>query len=407
MNPVLISPTQVDQFLHDFFAETKKQPTEDLPLHQLGGRVLAQPVYADRDHPPFPRAAMDGYALVGDQLTGTNRGILGAGVDPGTRLPDPQEIKPGDYLEIMTGAPVPPPFDRVVPYEDITELPERIELNPGQGLPIIGQNIHPQGADFVKDELVVPPGTLLTSGVVGILATLGYFHALVTSLPKIRLLSTGNELVSPKMSPEPWQIRASNPASLTTELRLNGLSAEASLVSDSIDEIRGALEKALGDSDILLLTGGVSRGKFDLVPGLLEELGVKIHFHGVAQKPGKPLLGGSFHRGNRSVLVLGLPGNPISSLVALRRYLLPALGHGLPVFVPLAIDVPRRKNLTLLLQGALSDEGMKPLKNNGSGDVSAPLFSWGIGEIPPGSEVAPKGTLIPFFLWGGNLGGRR
>ncbi len=299
-------------------------PAEDAPLTAAAlGRVLAEDVVGDLDLPPFDKALMDGYAVRSADLAG-GPAVLAvieevvAGQVPG------KPVGPGQATRIMTGAPLPAGADAVVPVEYTYLLAgERVQCN-GAARP--GDNVLPRGREVRKGDAVLRAGRVLRPQEFGMLATLGRTDALVVPPPRVAVLATGDELVEPALTPGPGQIRNSNAAMLLAQAaRAGALPHSLGIARDHIDSLRPLVQEGLRSAHVLVLSGGVSAGKLDLVPGVLAEVGVVPHFHKVHLKPGKPMFFGSSdgHAGRR--LVFGLPGNPVSSLVCFELFIRPAL----------------------------------------------------------------------------------
>lgn len=384
--------------------------TERVPLAAAHGRTLAEDVVADRDQPPFDRAAMDGIAMhAGAEGPLRVVGVVAAGGDVDA-LRTHSWSDPDACVEIMTGAAVPREFDAVVRYEDLTfsEDDEGARFAsftiPAPGAAVTPRsNIHPRASDYPRGAGVAHAGERIGSAHMAVLASCGHAEVAVTALPRIELVATGDELVDPNAVPRDHQIRASNGVSIAAELGAWGFPvAESRLVADDRAAIRTALDGALSRSDVLLVSGAVSRGKYDSVPELLADLGVEITIHGVRQRPGKPLLVGT----RDGTLVIGLPGNPVSSLVSVRRYLIPALaGAGAAGFpVELGEELRFPKPLTWFPALRLERRGgglvALPVAGNGSGDFSHLAGSSGIGVVPEEADALPAGRTIWFYPWG-------
>ncbi|HEY4974522.1 MAG TPA: molybdopterin molybdotransferase MoeA, partial [Steroidobacteraceae bacterium] len=296
-------------------------PIESLPLAQCAGTVLRENIYAERDQPPFDRVAMDGVALASHAVQGGTRtfriqGIQAAG-DPPLTL-----AKAADCIEVMTGGVLPIGCDSVVPVEQVEIAGGRASLV--EGLHVEPwQNVHRRGTDTRQGALLVNAGLKLRAPEIAIAASAGMARIRVSSQPMLAVISTGNELVEPGEPVLAHQIRRSNAYAIVSALREHGFQRVADdHLRDDADELRERLSFHLKTHDVLVLSGGVSMGKFDLVPGVLTALGVRTVFHKVAQRPGKPLWFGVAPGGTA---VFGLPGNPVSTLVCFTRYVLPAL----------------------------------------------------------------------------------
>ena len=287
---------------------------ENVPLREATGRVLAEDIFADRDFPPFNRSTKDGIALHFQAFenkleTFQIKGLLPAGT-PSRNLEDPTLC-----FEIMTGAVVPEDVNSVVMYEDL-EIENGVArlLKP----PVAGANIHHKGSDAIAGSLVVKKNVLITAAVAGVLATVGKDSVRVKKLPTVSVISTGNELVEIDQVPLAHQIRKSNSYSLAAALSEEGILPLLLHLEDDKDIIRPKLAYASHEIDVLILSGGVSKGKFDFIPEVLSEIGVVQIFHRVLQRPGKPFWFG-FHPRTKT-LIFSFPGNPVSTFVCYQAY---------------------------------------------------------------------------------------
>ena len=375
--------------------------TEPVALEKAVNRVLAQPLVADRDGPPYHRVAMDGYAV--DSQDGVRewrvRGLQFAGRAPLTREGRATAI------EVATGAVLPSGCDTVVPYEHTRRQGDVVTLEAESPLPQGGNHVHRQGTDYHRGETLLAPGTLLRSVHLHSLATVGVDPVMVVRRPVWALAATGDELVEVRDAPQTWQIRRSNAAAIAGEARSWGLEVrEQRVLPDDRARLIQGLERLLPGLDVLILTGGVSAGVLDLVPSVLADLGAETLFHKISQRPGKPLWCGRFSGGRDGpgTLVFGLPGNPVSSLFAFRRFALPWLlaceGRRLPELRVKASGLPPPpKGVTVFLPWV---EGSGPLAWKGSGDFLALAGSTGFIEL----DDTPQALTEPkYHPWGGGL----
>lgn len=374
-------------------------PAIPVPLDVSVGRVLREDITADADFPPFDRVMMDGIALrYSDWAEGQRNykiiGMQAAGSSP-------KSISDGKgCIEVMTGAVIPGGCDTVIPYEQlqidrITDIADAHAASVKQG-----QHIHRRGRDRKKDELLLQAGRRLSPAEIGVAASVGRRELWVSDLPAVALVSTGDELVDIDQTPEPHQIRRSNTYALAAALRLAGISPDIRHVADDRAQLHAMLGQLIANNDVLVLTGGVSMGKFDYVPEVLEELGVRCLFHRIRQKPGKPFWFG--HIGDSKV-VFALPGNPVSSTLCLYRYFMPWLrlcegetGGGIEHAI-LTEDVVLSADLSYFLQVKVvcSPDGRlmaKPFLGGGSGDHANLLRVDGFLELPPGDARFARGT---------------
>ena len=381
-------------------------PIESLPLAQCAGAVLRENIYAERDQPPFDRVAMDGIALDSRAAAGGRRAFRvqatqAAGDPPLTLASD------GACIDVMTGAVLPAGCDSVVPVEELSvtggeaTLASSVRVEPWQ-------NVHRRGSDTRQGTLLVSAGTRLRAPEIAIAASAGMARIRVSSQPMLAVISTGNELVEPGEPVLAHQVRRSNAYAIVSALREHGFQRVADdHLQDDADELRERLRFHLETHDVLVLSGGVSMGKFDLVPQVLEELGVHAIFHKVAQRPGKPLWFGVAPSG---AAVFGLPGNPVSTLVCLSRYVLPALfaslGQTPPPLERLALAAPVTVTapLTHFLPVRIEQDDWGrpwavPAPTNGSGDFTALVGTDGFVELPPGPNTYKKGFVTRLFRW--------
>jgi molybdopterin molybdotransferase len=293
----------------------------------LLGAVLAEDVASDLDMPPYDKALMDGYAVRSADLP-DGRGTL-AVVEEVTAGRTPRHaLRAGQATRIMTGAPMPAGADAVVMVERTRAEGDRVVIEDRPPQP--GQNVMPRGREMRAGETVLAAGAVLRPQELGLLATVGRTTAQVHPAPRVAVLSTGDEVVEAGERTGPGQIRNGNGPMLCAQVaRAGGVPHYLGIARDHLDSLRPRVAEGLG-ADVLVLSGGVSAGKLDLVPGVLQEAGVQPHFHKVEMKPGKPVFFGS--RGD--ALVFGLPGNPVSALVCLELFVRPALrrlaGHAEP-----------------------------------------------------------------------------
>ncbi|MDP2361867.1 MAG: molybdopterin molybdotransferase MoeA [bacterium] len=378
---------------------------EEVALEHAAGRILAQDLRADRSFPPFHRVAMDGIAIMGVSLDKGDcvfhaAGIQAAG-DPPLTLGDR-----GDAIEVMTGAVLPSGADTVIPVEELEQVADGIRLRAG-ARPRPGQNIHTAGSDAQAGALLLGPGAFLHGPALAVAASVGAASLWVRRRPRIAVLATGSELVDVGEQPAPHQIRVSNVTALCAGLQLDGhLPAWSGRCGDERDRLGGTIRDLLARHEVLVLSGGVSMGRCDHVPGLLAELGCRILFHGVRQRPGRPLLAAL---GPDGQLVTALPGNPVTAVIGLHRYLLPLLRlkEGRPdrvATVRLADTLPWGRPLALFLAATLDSSAdgpslAHPLPGGGSGDLSTLAASRGFLCLEEEGGRWEAGELVPFRPW--------
>ncbi|MEA1785346.1 molybdopterin molybdotransferase MoeA [Arenibacter sp. GZD96] len=372
--------------------------TEEVPLFRALGRVLAEPVYADRDFPPFDRATKDGIAIAFKGLQHGSQfrivGVIAAGTAQGAL--NNMEC----CLEIMTGAVLPKNADTVVMYEDISIENDSVILH---NIPEKGANVHYQGSDTKKGSVVLEANSKITAASIGVLASVGKASVLVKKVPKITLVSTGDELVEVDQIPLPHQIRKSNVHSLFALLGHEGITPNLRHMPDDKAVLRRELADALRESDLLLLSGGVSKGKFDFIPEILSELEVTKIFHGVLQKPGKPFWFG--HHQASGKLIFSFPGNPVSTFVNYHVYFKDWLATSLGLAVPKGTVKLRESakvsgSLTRFMGVKVQlEDGVLwawPINENGSGDLTSLVWVDGFVRLSPKEETYDKGSVVPF-----------
>jgi molybdopterin molybdotransferase len=388
----------------------KKLGGRDCDLSKSLGQVLAAAIPADRPHPPFHRVAMDGVAVskkAWDQ--GLRRfkilGLQQAGAPP-SLLADPEGC-----LEVMTGAALPGGCDVVFRNEKIKIENGYARVSEEHPVTLM-QDVHGMGTDHGVNQELLPPGILLNTIHVGLLATVGATRVPVHRSPKVALVSTGDEIIAPQKTPYSFQIRDANGEALAAALGALGiLYTERFHFKDDRQRLSDGLSKILKSFDVVIIIGGVSAGRFDLIPQILTDLQVEALFHKVRQRPGWPFW---FGKNKDDVVVFGLPGNPVATLVCFHRYVRPFLQHAMglhlrawsqvKVLAQLQKPVSLKRNLTYFLPVALSvsPEAVitaEPCPSNGSGDHPSLIFSDGFMEIPEGHDVGLAGEVFPVYLW--------
>jgi len=313
----------------EVLARVEPRAFADEPLSAaVLGRVLAEDVRADADSPPFDKSLRDGYAVRAADCAGPGAELRVVGEVAAGAVPS-RPIQPGECVRIFTGAPIPAGADAVVMQENARPLGDRVTITEAGVKP--GQWVFRQGSEMRAGDVVLAAGTVLTPATLGVLAGLGRTRATLFAAPRVAVLSTGNELVEPGEPVPTGHIRNSNGPMLVAQVvRAGGKPDYRGLVRDDRGATVAALGSALDSADVVVVAGGVSVGAFDLVPEVLTELGVAVHFRQVRMKPGKPLLFGT--RGQTPVF--GLPGNPVSAFVCFELFVRPALrkmlGHADP-----------------------------------------------------------------------------
>jgi len=259
--------------------------TETIPIQEAAGRILAEPVVADRDFPPFNRVAMDGIAINTKTYASGQKSYVIESVHPAGNPAITLQNKL-NCIEVMTGAVLPHGTDAVVRYEDVEVKANVAIIHAAQVS--VGMNIHPQAQDAKKGEVLLQPGLIITPAEVALLAAVGKGTVQVNAFPKTAIVSSGDELVEVQAIPQPHQVRRSNAYALQAAIRQAGGKAGLVHLADKKEDATRILGELLQQVDVLILSGGVSKGKFDVIPEALTALGVEKKFHQVSQRPGKP-----------------------------------------------------------------------------------------------------------------------
>ena len=381
-------------------------PAETVSLSECLGRVLADPVHADRDFPPFPRSTRDGFAV---------RSVDAAQVPARVRRIGEAragEAFPGivgerECVEIMTGASVPPGADAVVMVEYAVERDGWVEISRAARP---GLNVVPQGSESRRDQRMLSPGRRIGYAETALLAAIGKQNVSVYRKPRVAILPTGDEVVEIDIAPGPYQIRNSNSHSLQAQVTsAHAIPLPIGIAPDSEDRLREMIVEGLS-ADLLLLSGGVSMGKFDLVEKVLASLDAEFLFDGVAIQPGKPLVFGRAE----GTLFFGLPGNPLSTMVTFELFARPALtllsGEPVaPLVLPrarLAGNLRRKPGLTAFLPAlleanptgsALQAPVVSPIDWKGSGDIAALNRANCYLVIPEEAEELRPGEWVAYL----------
>lgn len=380
-----------------------KPDVEKIDLRISCGRILAESLTADRDLPPYERVSMDGIAIRHSSFqTGTRKfpveGIQAAGTPPLTLK------NPDGCIEVMTGTSLPVGTDTVIRYEDL-----EIQNKSARVLPpeiILRQNIHPKGRDARKNQELLTTGLAISPAEINLLASVGRSTVAVYALPKTAIISTGDELVDIDKTPLPHQVRRSNDAALSAALCDLGCTPDQFHLTDSIEILQKKVSDILETYELVILSGGVSKGKFDFVPQVLDSLGVKRLFHQVSQKPGKPFWFGT----TPSHTVFALPGNPVSTYLCFYKYIKPwlmkSMGVGFqPAHAILARDFSFKPALTYFLQvNARNEQGKLmawPDEGGGSGDFANLRGVNGFLELPLERDEFKAGEVFPFISFRG------
>jgi molybdopterin molybdotransferase len=399
----LITPRLAEEAIH---SRLTCLPIESLPLIQCVGGTLRENVYAERDHPPFDRVSMDGIAVDSAALRRGLRRFRIAGTQAAGA--PPLKLSDGDdAIEVMTGAILPSGSDCVIPVEQLDVAAGFASLN----TTVVSSpyhNIHRRGSDGRQGALLLEAGTLLRAPEIAVAASAGMARVRVSSQPAVMVVSTGDELIEPGDPITDYQVRRSNAYAVTATLRKRGL---ARVGDDHVPDDEGLLRERLAlhltTHEVLVLSGGVSKGKFDFVPKVLAQLGVQEVFHHIAQRPGKPMW---FGIGPQGQAVFGLPGNPVSTLVCLIRYVIPAIAAAMGTKrepserLALAAPVTCQAALAFFLPVIVEHDDWGrpwaiPRPPNGSGDFLSLAGTDGFVELPPGPNTYPKGFVATVYRW--------
>ncbi len=369
------------------------------------GFVLRETVSAAREYPPFDRVTMDGIGIDYKEYESGRRsfciaGIHGAGSEP------PVLVDSKNCFEVMTGSVCPQGVNCVVPVEMLAVKDGVAIIVEESEKLIFGWNIHPQGSDCPAGKELLRPGQLLNSTSVAVAASEGKSTVQVSKLPRIAVISSGDELVDLDEVPKPWQIRRSNSYAIASQLKeMNLADVEIFHIDDDKDEIKKIVEGILVDYDFVIMSGAVSKGKFDYIPVVLDELKVEKKFHCVTQRPGKPFWFGVSENGKA---VFALPGNPVSAVTGFRRYIVPALlqhlgRQPLKRIACLNGEYRFKKPFTYFLPVKVSYEGATltavPHSVNGSGDFSSLAESDGFIELVAEEAVFLSGHEADYYPW--------
>ena len=394
---MLISVSKAEKLIHAALPAPKSTAT---PLAEANGFALAVDIKAERDYPPFDRITMDGIAIASASFTGEGQHLELSGY---AQAGKPQAVlkDTATVIEVATGAPLPQGTDAVIPYEEIKKEAGGVIVNVKQVR--ARQHIHPQGSDSKKGAVLIKKGSIIGSPEIAILGSNGIHVVSVYAKPRIAIITTGDELVATDAKVEPHQIRRSNDVMLQAALQGQGFTnIHGSHMPDDAAQLHTEFAKVLDTADVVLISGGVSKGTYDLIPDVLKKLAVRSIFHGVRQRPGKPMWFGK----KKNVLVFGLPGNPVSALTCTLRYVVPALkkisgysesltecktlGEAIDVDVPFTVFLPVKAN---------PNNEVVSVPHNGSGDFTSLVDSSGFIELSSDTHSFYAGERYPFVAW--------
>jgi len=376
---------------------------EQISLENSITRILKEDWLSDRPLPPYDRITMDGIAISFDPSDPGKKsffikGVAAAG-SPQMKLSDNNNC-----LEVMTGAVLPLGTDTVIRYEEVAIENEIATVSASYRK---GQNIHTLGQDRKTGELLVASGQKISPAEIGVGASIGKKDILVATLPKVMVISTGDELVEIDQQPEAYQIRKSNVYRIGSTLRSYGISYRLEHLDDKLDEIVNFLETAVEEYDVIILSGGVSKGKFDFIPEAMERIGVEKLFHKIQQRPGKPFWFGKYRD---QCTIFALPGNPVSSFMCTQIYFMEWLSTCLGEkeksrpYAILQEEVSFRPDLSYFLEVKIeySTEGKIlafPKKGNGSGDLANLCEGDAFIHLPQGEDIYLSGKAYPIYFY--------
>ncbi len=366
--------------------------TERLTLVDSLGRVIAEDVFSDVDMPPFDRSAMDGYACKTEDIQGELEviEIIAAGEIPS------RKVGKGQCTKIMTGAMVPEAADCVVMIEHTEEIGEnKIRLTKTDSR----INIALRGEDIKSGDLVIPKGSKIGAQHVAVMAAVGCVKPLIYKQPSVGIISTGNELVEPEYKPEISHIRNSNAYQLIAQVKIaGGIANYYGIAKDTEEALNKVIKKASSENDLILLTGGVSMGDFDIVPKVIRKVGFNFLFENIAVQPGKP----TTFAVKDDKFCFGLPGNPVSSFMQFEMLVKPfiykmngGIYKPLVTTLPMGIEYKRKRATRRSVIPVTIDDGQVfPLEYHGSAHIASLVNANGIVIIPIGETVLEKGKIV-------------
>ena len=381
-------------------------PAESRPLEECIGQVLRQDVYAERDNPPFDRVCMDGIAVNSAALArGLRRFTIEAMQAAGSPVLTLSHSE--NAVEVTTGAMLPKGTDCIVPMEEYELAGGIVSLKAD----VVGdpyRNVQRRGADSQPGVPMLLSGTVLGAPEIAVVASAGLAEAQVSRQPRFMVVSTGDELIEPGLPIADHHVRRSNAYAVVAALQGHGFEkVHNDHIGDDEGRLSDRLQQHLAQHDVLILSGGVSKGKFDLVPKVLRALGVEEVFQQVAQQPGRPMW---FGIGPANQAVFGLAGNPVSTLVCLIRYVVPAVASAMgrraapQEHIALAAPANIRRAVSYFLPIQIQQDQMGrsaaiPRRPNGPGDFLALTGTDGFLELPPNIEPFPEGYVASLYRW--------
>jgi molybdopterin molybdotransferase len=406
----------VEEALEHILANVRVLEPERVSLLEAAGRVLAEPVAADRDIPPLTNSAMDGYAVRGADISQAQTparlrvvGEVAAGHVSRVR------VEPGTAVRIMTGAPLPAGADTVVRFEDTCRDSDWVEVLKA---PLTGANVRRAGEDVRAGQVVLRPGQVLRPQEIGMLAAVGRVEVAVVRRPRVAILATGDEVVPPDQTPGPGQIRDANSYTVATQVQaLGGVPLLLGVARDREELVRRGMREALSQkADFIITSGGVSVGDFDLVKQVLAAEG-EMHFWSLNMKPGRPLAFGQIRlpsqrggQGGGGVPLLGLPGNPVAAMISTELFARPALlkMQGVTdwsrptvqarLSQPIVRKDGRRHYLRVRLRETEAGYEATLTGDQGSGILYSLVQADGLAVIPEEADHLPAGAEVEVIL---------
>ena len=373
---------------------------EEIPFLDSLGRILKEDIIADREFPPFNRVSMDGIAISYDTFSKGAREFAIENIQPAGSA-QVELIDSKNCIEVMTGAVLPKNVDVVIPYEQVIIENGIATVQIDEIKPL--QNVHLKGKDRIENDILQKKDTIISSAEIGIFATVGKSIVKVAKQPKVLIISTGDELVGVSEKPLSYQIRRSNVYTLVSLLERINIKAETEHISDNKQLLKKKIEQHLEHYDVLLFSGAVSKGKFDFLPEVFDELGVEKLFHKVKQRPGKPFWFGKRDSKN----IFAFPGNPVSTFVGCLKYFYPwykksmGIDHENQHKAILAEDFTFNPELTYFLQVIIENRNgtlyAKPFVGNGSGDLANLAETDAFIELPDHRNEFKEGEVFPLI----------
>ena len=386
-----------EKALEIVLSNARSLPTEHVNIKNAANRILAEDVKSDIDIPSFDKSAMDGFACRRTDLGGELKVVE---IIPAGKAPE-KTIGKNECAKIMTGAVVPAGADCVVMKEYVETLTENTVRFIGEKT---AENIRYKGEDIKAGEIVLLKGTILRSQHIAVLASAGNEQPLVSVRPKVGVVATGDELVQVGTQPGPSQIRNSNTLQLAVQVENTGaILKDYGIIKDRTDEIDRLIKKALEENDVLIISGGVSVGDFDFVPGVLRQNNIDLLFEKIAIKPGKHMVFGV----SEKAFCFGMPGNPVSVFVLfeilVKPFIYKLMGHNYrPVNIRMPLDEPLLNKETKRqrwLPVVITEKGtVKPVEYHGSAHINALCGANGLICMHTGVSHLEKGSLIPIWL---------